>query len=182
MANPAHHAISSARRYGGEPEQYRPIHEWFDEPKEWFADFRQRAIRHHSEGIGIACGLFADIVVDIGDGRTRIVPVRWIAEQHVREDLDRIPTAADWLRWHDPAGVDDPQRPAALTRTRDRVRYRLTVSGPGSDVRAAGRSSPPFWRPSGARGAGTARHPDDQPPHQEVPVPVHEPSRHRRSA
>lgn len=98
MANPLHHAISSARRYGGTAEQYRLIHEWFDEPKQWFADFRQRAIRHHSEGIGLACVLFDDIVVDLGDGRTRTVPVRFIAEQHVREDLGRIPTAADWLR------------------------------------------------------------------------------------
>ena len=98
MANPLHHAISSARRYGGEPEQYRAIHEWFDEPKAWFADFRQRAIRHHSEGIALAVTLFDDIVVDLGDGRTRTVPVRFIAEQHVREDLGRIPTAADWLR------------------------------------------------------------------------------------
>ena len=28
----------------------------------------------------------------------RIVPVRWIAEQHVREDLGRIPSFADWVR------------------------------------------------------------------------------------
>ncbi len=27
----------------------------------------------------------------------RVVPVRWIAEQHVKEDLSRIPTASDWL-------------------------------------------------------------------------------------
>ena len=28
----------------------------------------------------------------------RVVPVRQIGEQHVMEDLGRIPTAADWLR------------------------------------------------------------------------------------
>ncbi len=28
----------------------------------------------------------------------RTVPVRILGEQHVREDLGRIPTAADWLR------------------------------------------------------------------------------------
>jgi len=26
------------------------------------------------------------------------IPVRWIGEQHVQEDLGHIPTAADWLR------------------------------------------------------------------------------------
>jgi hypothetical protein len=28
----------------------------------------------------------------------RIVPVRWIGEQHVREDLGRIRTFADWVK------------------------------------------------------------------------------------
>lgn len=28
----------------------------------------------------------------------RIVPVRWIGEQHVLEDLGRIPSFADWAR------------------------------------------------------------------------------------
>ena len=27
----------------------------------------------------------------------RVLPVRFIGEQHVREDLGRIPTVADWL-------------------------------------------------------------------------------------
>jgi hypothetical protein len=28
----------------------------------------------------------------------RVIPVRWVGEQHVREDLGRIPSLADWLR------------------------------------------------------------------------------------
>ena len=28
----------------------------------------------------------------------KIIPTRWVGEQHVREDLGRIPSAADWLR------------------------------------------------------------------------------------
>lgn len=28
----------------------------------------------------------------------KLVPIRFVAEQHVMEDLGRIPTAADWLR------------------------------------------------------------------------------------
>ncbi len=28
----------------------------------------------------------------------RVVPVRWIGEQHVQEDLGKIPTVADWVR------------------------------------------------------------------------------------
>lgn len=94
MANPLHHAISSSRKWGGGPELYLPIHEWFDEPKGWMPDFRQRAIRHHSEGIAEAVKLFDPVRLPGG----RPIPVRWVAEQHVLEDLGRIPTAADWLR------------------------------------------------------------------------------------
>ena len=99
MANPLHHAISSSRKWGGDPELYLPIHEWFDEPKGWIPDFRQRAIRHHSEGIAEAVKLFEPVRVACdGFSGGRPVPVRWIAEQHVLEDLGAIPTAADWLR------------------------------------------------------------------------------------
>ena len=31
----------------------------------------------------------------VGDGK--VIPIRWIGEQHVKEDLGRIPNAADWL-------------------------------------------------------------------------------------
>ena len=56
------------------------------------ADFRHRALRHHSEGIYMLESIFG-ITILTG----RIVPVRFIGEQHVLEDLGRIPTVADWL-------------------------------------------------------------------------------------
>jgi len=58
------------------------------------ADFRHRALRHHSEGIYMLESIFgATLTILTG----RIVPVRFIGEQHVLEDLGRIPTVADWL-------------------------------------------------------------------------------------
>lgn len=30
MAHPFHHALSSARKWGGRPEDYLAIHNWFD--------------------------------------------------------------------------------------------------------------------------------------------------------
>ncbi len=30
MAHPFHHAESSARKFGGIPADYQPIHDWFD--------------------------------------------------------------------------------------------------------------------------------------------------------
>ena len=58
------------------------------------ADFRHRALRHHTEGIFMAERIFG---VTIVNSAGRVVPVRFIGEQHVKEDLGRIPTVADWL-------------------------------------------------------------------------------------
>ena len=94
MAHPLKHAQSSARKFGGKAEDYLPIHNWFDESKAQFADFRHRDLRHHSEGIFLAEKLFGFTIVNsVGIH----VPVRYVGEQHVREDLGRIPTAQDWL-------------------------------------------------------------------------------------
>jgi len=90
-----YHALSSVKRFGGKPEDYQPIHDWFDESKNHFSDFRHRAARHHSEGIFICEKLFGTTITN-SNGRQ--IPVRLIGEQHVQEDLGWIPTLADWLR------------------------------------------------------------------------------------
>lgn len=48
MAKPIIHARSSARRYGGEPEDYLPIHDLMDSSKAAFPDNRHRALTHNS--------------------------------------------------------------------------------------------------------------------------------------
>ena len=94
MAHPLKHAENSARKFGGRAEDYLPIHNWFDESKAFLADFRHRSLRHHAEGIFLAEKLFGIAIVN-SDGNQ--VPVRYVGEQHVKEDLGRIPTAQDWL-------------------------------------------------------------------------------------
>ena len=95
MAHPYHHSLSSVRKWGGIPEDYQALHDWFDESKMLTADFRHRALRHHAEGIFMLQRLFGHtITVSTG----RVVPVRLIGEQHVREDLGFIPSFADWVR------------------------------------------------------------------------------------
>ena len=54
-----------------------------------------RAIRHHSLGISDAEALFG---VTITNSAGRVIPTRWIGEQHLREDCGCIPTVADWLK------------------------------------------------------------------------------------
>ena len=95
MSHLIYHAQSSARRFGGKPEDYFELHNWFDESKKIIADFRHRALRHHAEGIFMLESLFG---ATIGNVDCRIVPVRLVGEQHVREDLGFIPSFADWAR------------------------------------------------------------------------------------
>jgi hypothetical protein len=91
-----HHALTSVKKWGGVVQDYTAIHDWFDATKEVFADARHRALRHHSQGIFEAERVFGRTIRN-SDGVD--VPVRYIGEQHVREDCGgRIPTVADWLR------------------------------------------------------------------------------------
>jgi hypothetical protein len=92
--HPYHHALSSVEGWGGKVEDYMPIHDWFDESKAFMADFRHRALRHHPEGIFLCEKLFGATLTN-SDGRA--VPVRWVGEQHVKEDLGFIPSMQDWF-------------------------------------------------------------------------------------
>jgi hypothetical protein len=95
MAHPFHHALSSAKKWGGAPEDYLLLHQWMDQSKAADADFRHRALLHHAYGIFMLEHHFGATLTNSA-GRT--VPVRFIGEQHVIEDLGRIPTFADWTR------------------------------------------------------------------------------------
>lgn len=63
MGHCFHHALSSVKKFGGEPEDYLPLHNWFDESKSHVADFRHRALRHHSEGIFMLERFFGTVIV-----------------------------------------------------------------------------------------------------------------------
>jgi hypothetical protein len=96
VTSPIFHAQSSVKRWGGKVEDYLAIHDWFDASKETFADYRHRALRHHSQGIFEAERYFGHTITN-SDGR--LVPVRYIGERHVKEDCGGlVPSVADWLR------------------------------------------------------------------------------------
>jgi hypothetical protein len=96
MGHCYHHALSSVRKWGGTAEDYLPLHQFFDEPSKLItADFRHRMLRHHAEGIFMLERFFSPTIT-ISTGR--VVPVRFVGEQHVREDLGFIPSFADWVR------------------------------------------------------------------------------------
>ena len=100
MAHSYFHAVITAKKWGGIPEDYQAIHSWFDGSKSILADMRHRALRHHAEGIFMAEQVFGITIINSA-GRT--VPVRLIGEQHVLDDLGHIPSFADWARAIEPA-------------------------------------------------------------------------------
>lgn len=99
MAAAFTHAQSSVKKWGGEVEDYIAVHNFFDETKQYVGDFRHRALRHHTLGIEQAIEKFGE-GLPLSSGR--IIPTRWVAEQHLIEDFGRIPTVQDWLRCIEP--------------------------------------------------------------------------------
>ena len=89
------HCKSSVKYFGGDVGDYHRIHAWFDESKNYYGDIRHRAYRHHTKGIEECEKVFGVTIVN-SNGKN--VPVRSIAEQHIREDLGFIPTLQDWYK------------------------------------------------------------------------------------
>lgn len=94
MSTAIHHAMSSAKKHGGEPEEYLHIHEWFDQYKAHGWNFAHRMILHHTGGIELCEQVFGPML-EISTGKQ--IPIRWIGEQHMREDFGFVPTPGDWM-------------------------------------------------------------------------------------
>lgn len=126
MAHSYHHAVSSAKRFGGEPDDYLALHNFMDSSKSAWADQRHRAVLHHNFGIFVTeevmgrqeevrllrqalqriprwlQRLFGVRVpterpVTITLNSGKQVPIRLLAEQHVIEDCGFIPTLEEYL-------------------------------------------------------------------------------------
>ena len=88
------HARLSAKRYGGVPEDYIAIHDFMDSTKAALPDIRHRAILHSAFGCFIVERVFGHTLTN---SQNRLVSVRDVAEDHVKEDLGTIPTLERWL-------------------------------------------------------------------------------------
>lgn len=92
------HSQSSARRYGGIPEDYIAIHDFLDSSKGTIADNRHRALTHNAWFISnVIERVFGTTMIN-SDGK--LFSPRDIAEQHVLEDYGKrfIPSAQDFLQ------------------------------------------------------------------------------------
>lgn len=92
---PYAHALNSVKRYGGVVDDYLAIHDWFDSTKSAWADTRHRAVLHSTFGIYLCEQVFGHIITN-SDGKR--VHVRNVGEDHVTEDLGKIPTIEEWLK------------------------------------------------------------------------------------
>lgn len=89
------HAKNSANKHGGVPEDYLPVHDFIDQTKAFLGDVRHRAIYHNAFGC-FQAEKFLGHVITNSDGKK--VPVRLIAEEHIIEDLGKLPTLEECLR------------------------------------------------------------------------------------
>jgi hypothetical protein len=120
------HAQSSARRFGGRPEDYLPIHQALDSSKSTIADCRHRALTHNAWFIGCDGPLERMFGVEITNSAGRAVSVRSIGEQHILEDFGGryIPAASDYLNqielseWMEMGKGAPPPSAARLPHTR----------------------------------------------------------------
>lgn len=116
---PYEHGKISARKWGGCPEDYQEIHDFIDLPKSAHPDMRHRAIMHNSLSPFICEKLFGVREWEfkgkwwnpfswshweytkrpyIINSEGKKVHVRDIAEQHILDDMGRIPTISDYLK------------------------------------------------------------------------------------
>ena len=90
---PLVHARISAKKFGGIPEDYIEIHDWFDSSKAHVPDARHRLALHNSFGIYLCEQVFGEIIqmpngtfkrapyITISNGKQ--VSVRDVAEQQL---------------------------------------------------------------------------------------------------
>lgn len=136
MSKPWIHAISSAKRFGGDPDDYFAIHDLMDKSKGAIPDNRHRALTHTSWFLSTILELVhipekgwnGPILRRMSDGKQ--VSIREIAEQHVLEDFGSfIPTAQDFLgemeikNWMNNGGHGD--RPPSHERIANKIKTRI---------------------------------------------------------
>lgn len=118
MSHTYHHSENSVKIWGGTPEDYLAIHDWLDDTKETFADFRHRALRHHSQGIFEAERLFGHVIVN-SDGKK--------CQCGTSESSTSKKTAADLFRVFRTGFATSNVRRGCREATRSKIRSRSFI-------------------------------------------------------
>ena len=130
MAKPWVHAESSARKFGGKPEDYIELHNLLDSSKGTVADSRHRALTHTSWFLSTILERIFGVTITNSEGNQ--VSVRDVGEQHVLEDFGGrfIPSAQDYLQemefkeWM-LSGKGAPPSFAKLNRAKRTVKWKV---------------------------------------------------------
>jgi hypothetical protein len=157
VSNPLVHAERSARQWGGTPDEYLPLHQWFDGTKAHLADNRHRMVLHNAFGILLAEQVFGPALVNTAGRR---VFTRGLGLQHVREDLGFVPSLAECLAelplrpWMAGAGRQSARLSAGGTGRSTQCGSEDCDSHPSSPHTGADPHVGPVREAGGARAAG----------------------------
>lgn len=94
---PMYHAISSAKKWGGDYNDYIEIHAKMDCSKAYLSDNRHRALTHHMFWVlEVMVPMYGHVIINSANKK---VSVKDICERHILEDYKTkfIPTAQDFL-------------------------------------------------------------------------------------
>jgi hypothetical protein len=132
MSKPYIHAVSSAKRFGGVPEDYIEIHNLMDSSKGAICDNRHRALTHNSWFLSFI--LEKIFGVTITNSENKKISVRDIGEQHVAEDFRGkfIPTAQDYLQEMEMKDWMNNGRgvPPSFQKIEDKLKSKLPIEIP----------------------------------------------------
>lgn len=117
MGKPYDHAVKSAEKFGGNPEDYMAIHKLMDSSRSHCSDMRHRVLTHTPFFVmGILPLVFGDTITNSSGEK---VSVTDIGEQHIKDDYQGcMPNVYDWIEaieikpWMANGEVPPPSHPA----------------------------------------------------------------------
>lgn len=95
MADPWIHAQSSAKKFGGKPEDYHDLHLFIDSSKYAYGTWKHRAILHNAFGIMVCEKVFGPTITN---SDSKKISTKLLATTHIVEDLGFLPSVQDWLK------------------------------------------------------------------------------------
>ncbi|PQA93857.1 hypothetical protein SAMN05421796_10673 [Chryseobacterium piscicola] len=99
------HSLLSRKKFGGNPEDYLPVHKFLDSSKLFYYHLKHRILLHNTYGMEICISKFGELVTN-SDGKK--ILVRDIVAEHCKEDLFGIvPTLINWFKYADEKIFED---------------------------------------------------------------------------
>lgn len=99
------HSLLSRKKFGGNPEDYLPVHKFLDSSKLFYYHLKHRILLHNTYGMEICISKFGELITN-SDGKK--ILVRDIVAEPCKEDLYGIvPTLNNWFKYADEKIFED---------------------------------------------------------------------------